>query len=70
MAQFGISADPAIAAAWQNANIPDDPKGQSNTRGRVTFAMGGPNTHAPHGFSSTTATILFSTIRTSLRSVR
>src|SRR5690242_2602290 len=25
MAQFGISADPQVARAWMQANIPDDP---------------------------------------------
>jgi peptidyl-prolyl cis-trans isomerase A (cyclophilin A) len=50
MAQFGISPNPAIAAAWQNANIPDDPKKETNTRGRVTFAMGGPNTRTTQIF--------------------
>ena len=44
MAQFGISADPAIAAAWMNAKIPDDPVTQSNKRGRITFATAGANT--------------------------
>jgi len=50
MAQFGISPNPAIASAWQNANIPDDPKKETNTRGRVTFAMGGPNTRTTQIF--------------------
>jgi peptidyl-prolyl cis-trans isomerase A (cyclophilin A) len=50
MAQFGISPNPAIASAWQNANIPDDPNKQSNTRGKVTFATGGPNTRTTQVF--------------------
>lgn len=45
MVQFGIHGDPAVNRAWRGANIKDDPTGkQSNTRGMVTFAMGGPNT--------------------------
>ena len=44
MAQFGIHGDPAVAAAWRGHAIPDDPVMQSNTRGFVTYAMGGPNT--------------------------
>ena len=44
MAQFGIHGDPAVAAAWRGQPIPDDPVMQSNTRGFVTYAMGGPNT--------------------------
>ncbi len=39
MAQFGISADPAVSRAWMQANIPDDPVKQSNKRGFVTFAQ-------------------------------
>jgi len=41
--QWGLGPDPKVNRAWNNANIPDDPVLQSNTRGRVTFAMGGPN---------------------------
>jgi peptidyl-prolyl cis-trans isomerase A (cyclophilin A) len=41
MAQFGFHGDPAVNAAWRNARIPVDPVVQSNTRGRVTFAMAG-----------------------------
>ena len=45
MVQFGIHGDPAVNHLWQPARIQDDPTGkQSNTRGMVTFAMGGPNT--------------------------
>lgn len=40
MAQVGIHGDPAIAAAWKNAEIPADRPLLSNTRGRVTFAKG------------------------------
>jgi peptidyl-prolyl cis-trans isomerase A (cyclophilin A) len=36
--QFGISSYPAVAAAWSNANIKDDPVTQSNKRGFVTYA--------------------------------
>ncbi len=41
--QWGLSPDPRISAAWNHANLRDDPVRQSNTRGMVTFAMGGPN---------------------------
>jgi peptidyl-prolyl cis-trans isomerase A (cyclophilin A) len=39
MVQFGISSKPAVAKAWENANIPDDPVVGSNKRGFVTYAM-------------------------------
>jgi peptidyl-prolyl cis-trans isomerase A (cyclophilin A) len=50
VAQFGISADPRISWVWQNANIKDDPVKQSNIKGTVTFATGGPNTRTTQVF--------------------
>jgi len=44
--QWGIHGDPAIATKWLQAKIPDDPVKQSNTRGFVTYAMGGPNSRS------------------------
>jgi peptidyl-prolyl cis-trans isomerase A (cyclophilin A) len=42
-AQFGINADPAVAKAWRDRPIPDDPRKQSNVRGTVAFAFAVPN---------------------------
>lgn len=50
MAQFGIHGDPQVSARWRTARIQDDPVKQSNTRGMVTFAMGGPNTRTTQLF--------------------
>lgn len=50
MAQFGIHGDPAMAAKWEQMVIPDDPVRESNRRGYVTFAMGGPNTRTTQLF--------------------
>src|SRR5215472_11722091 len=44
MAQFGLNPNPEVNAAWEHANIKDDPLVQSNRRGYVTFATAGPNT--------------------------
>ena len=50
VAQFGISAYPAVSAAWQHADIKDDPVTQSNKRGTLTFATAGPNTRTTQIF--------------------
>jgi peptidyl-prolyl cis-trans isomerase A (cyclophilin A) len=40
---FGIHPDPWVNAAWRQATLRDDPAGQSNLRGRVTFSKSGPD---------------------------
>jgi cyclophilin family peptidyl-prolyl cis-trans isomerase len=50
MAQFGINADPNVSALWRTLVIADDPVKQSNTRGRITFAMRGPGTRTTQVF--------------------
>jgi len=50
VAQFGIHGDPPIQAHWRSARLPDDPVVESNTRGRLTYAMGGPNTRSTQLF--------------------
>jgi len=50
-AQFGIPADPAIAQAWRDRALADDPFKQSNVRGTVAFAFSGkPNTRTTQVF--------------------
>ena len=50
MAQCGFSPDPKISDAWSRQKIADDPMLQANTRGMVTFAMGGPNSRTTQFF--------------------
>ena len=50
MVQFGINGDPKLSARWRQAQIPDDPVTQSNTRGMITFATAGPNTRTTQVF--------------------
>jgi len=50
VAQFGLSAFPPVSAAWQRANIKDDPVTQSNKKGYLTFATAGPNTRTTQIF--------------------
>jgi peptidyl-prolyl cis-trans isomerase A (cyclophilin A) len=38
MVQWGIPGDPAVAAAWHDATVADDPNKRSNTRGAISFA--------------------------------
>jgi cyclophilin family peptidyl-prolyl cis-trans isomerase len=52
MVQFGVNGDPKVNTVWQPASIKDDPFKKSNTRGRLTFAMGGPNTRTTQMFIS------------------
>ncbi len=50
MVQFGISGDPKVMATWRDKKIYDDPVKQPNTRGRITFAMSGPNSRTTQIF--------------------
>jgi peptidyl-prolyl cis-trans isomerase A (cyclophilin A) len=50
VAQFGINAKPEVSRVWQAATIKDDPVVQSNHRGYLTFATGGPNTRTTQVF--------------------
>lgn len=50
MVQFGLPADPAVAAAWVNRTLKDDKVTQSNGRGMITYAMAGPNTRTTQVF--------------------
>lgn len=44
IAQFGLSGDPAVSAAWMGVTILDDPVVETNTRGSIAYAMTGPDT--------------------------
>jgi peptidyl-prolyl cis-trans isomerase A (cyclophilin A) len=50
MAQAGLHGDPAMNATWRERRIPDDPVVQGNTRGRVSFAMAGPDSRTTQFF--------------------
>lgn len=46
VAQWGMSGDPNVNRAWATRTLPDEPVGASNTRGRVSYARGGPDTRS------------------------
>lgn len=44
--QWGIAGNPAWSAVWSDRNLPDEPVRRSNTRGRLSYARGGPNSRS------------------------
>ncbi|MBX3133475.1 MAG: peptidylprolyl isomerase [Gemmatimonadaceae bacterium] len=48
--QFGLAADSATNAEWRGKRIPDDSVLQSNRRGTLVYAAGGPNTRTTQLF--------------------
>lgn len=46
MAQWGLPGSPPLDSLWQARTLPDEPVRVSNTRGRVAYARGGPNTRS------------------------
>ena len=42
--QWGISGDAAVNRVWGERFVPDEPVRRSNTRGRLSYARGGPDT--------------------------
>jgi peptidyl-prolyl cis-trans isomerase A (cyclophilin A) len=49
--QFGLSAYPPVSAAWEKANLQDEPVLQSNKRGYLTYAKTSmPNTRSTQVF--------------------
>jgi len=46
IAQFGLPGDPEVTAQWLDRTLSDDPVVASNLRGRLAYAMTGPDTRA------------------------
>jgi len=50
MVQFGLNGDALVNAQWKNKVLVDDPVTESNKRGRMTFAKGGPTSRTTEVF--------------------
>ncbi|HEX5136445.1 MAG TPA: peptidylprolyl isomerase [Planctomycetota bacterium] len=50
VAQFGKSGDPEVNKHWWNATFKDEPVKESNKRGYLSFAKGGPDSRATQVF--------------------
>lgn len=50
MVQWGIPADPNLAAQWKEATIKDDPVIQTNSPGMISFATSGPHSRTTQVF--------------------
>lgn len=50
VAQFGISGDPRISRAWEDATIADDPVRHENVRSTLSFATSGPDSRTTQVF--------------------
>lgn len=48
--QWGLPPDPAVTDAWRQTGIVDEPVRQSNLKGFVSFAAGGPNSRTTQVF--------------------
>lgn len=48
--QFGIHGTPLVSSVWREAMLKDDPVKESNVRGTLTFATGGPDTRTTQLF--------------------
>jgi peptidyl-prolyl cis-trans isomerase A (cyclophilin A) len=46
VAQFGLTGDSAVNRAWRGKGLADEPVRAENTRGRVSYARGGPETRS------------------------
>merc|ERR1712178_101807 len=50
MAQFGIHANPTVAAQWREKKLKDDPVKEANKRGMLSFATSGKNSRTTQMF--------------------
>lgn len=64
VAQFGINGDPAVSRAWNNRRLADEPVRESNKRGRLAYARGGPGTRTTQLFINFADNLRLDTLNT------
>lgn len=64
VAQWGLPGSPPLDSLWQTRMLPDEPVRVSNTRGRVAYARGGPNTRSIQLYVSLADNIRLDTVNT------
>jgi peptidyl-prolyl cis-trans isomerase A (cyclophilin A) len=64
VAQFGLSGIPALDSVWADHRIPDEPVRQSNVRGMMSYARGGPNTRSQQLYINLVDNVRLDTIGT------
>jgi len=64
VAQWGLPGQPPLDSVWQTRTIPDEPVRVSNTRGRVAYARGGPNTRSIQLYVSLADNVRLDTVNT------
>jgi len=64
VAQWGLPGTPPLDSIWQTRTIADEPVKVSNTRGRIAFARGGPNTRSIQLFVSLADNVRLDTVAT------
>jgi peptidyl-prolyl cis-trans isomerase A (cyclophilin A) len=64
VAQFGLSGIPSLDSAWADRRIPDEPVRQSNVRGTISYARGGPNTRSQQLYINLVDNVRLDTVST------
>lgn len=64
VAQWGLNGRPPLDSLWQQRRLPDEPVRSSNTRGRIAYARGGPNTRSIQLFINLADNVRLDTVGT------
>lgn len=64
VAQFGLSGIPALDSVWADRRISDEPVRQSNLRGMMSYARGGPNTRSQQLYINLVDNVRLDTVTT------